>query len=132
MPALIFGAVALLLVGFGGGWGLKGWKDGAEVTLVNSQKDAIKVRNDVLVSENAQCVIDIEGVRNGVAVVTDALAEREKAASAAMKQADVSVAKHKAAMAAIKALPPVPPEQQCAVIEQEQVEYVQKRKVGYE
>lgn len=125
-------AIALLiaaLIGFGSGWGVKGWKDGAEVALVNSQKDALKVRNDVLVSENAQCVIDIEGVRNGVAVVTDALAEREKAASAAMKQAEVMVLQHSAKVNAIKNLPPVPPapEAQCAAIVQEQEDYVQSR-----
>lgn len=33
MQALIFGAVSLLMIGFGGGWLIKGWKNGAEVAL---------------------------------------------------------------------------------------------------
>lgn len=47
MGGILFGAVALLLAGLGGGWLIKDYKDGAEVALINSQKDALKVRNDV-------------------------------------------------------------------------------------
>lgn len=34
MLDIFIGAIALFAVGFGSGWGVKGWKDGAEVALV--------------------------------------------------------------------------------------------------
>ena len=42
MFGLILGAVALLVIGFGGGWGVKHWKDGAEIALVNSQNSLMR------------------------------------------------------------------------------------------
>lgn len=123
MLGLIIGAVALILVGFGGGWGVKDWKDGAQIALVNSQKAALESRNGQLVASNDRCATDIEGVRKGVAVVVAQVEERERAASTAMKEADVLVAARKKEIAVIKNLPPVPPEPeaQCAAIVQEQI-----------
>ena len=108
MLGLIAGAIALLFVGFAGGWSIKGWKAGAEIALVNSQKAALESRNSILETANGNCAMDIEGVRNGVAVITDAVAEREKAASDAMRAAQVTIAQHSARAKAIKELPPVP------------------------
>ena len=68
MRALIFGAVALLLIGSGGGWLIKHRKDGAEIALVNSQNQDLESRNSQLVASNARYAIDIEGMRKGVAV----------------------------------------------------------------
>ena len=61
---------------------MKHWKDGAEIALVNSQKAALEFRNSILETANGNCAIDIEGVRNSVAIVVQQVAEREKAASA--------------------------------------------------
>jgi len=49
--------------------------------------------------------MDIEGVRNGVAIVVQQVEEREKAASDTMKGAQLLVAQHSAKAAAIKNLP---------------------------
>lgn len=128
MP-LIAIIVVSVLVGFGSGWGVKGWKDGAEVALAVSAKEKVESRNAILEAANTSCATDIEGVRKGVAVVIGQVEERERAASAAMKAADVVVAERKKEIAAIKNLPQVPPEPeaQCAAIVREQIDYVQKR-----
>jgi hypothetical protein len=39
MLGLIIGAVALLIVGFGGSWGVKHWKDGAEAPTGSDRLD---------------------------------------------------------------------------------------------
>jgi hypothetical protein len=120
--------VALIFIaGFGGGWGVKGWKDGAEVAHAVSEKEKVESHNAILQTANANCATDIDGVRQGVKVITDAVAEREKAASEAMKNAQVLAGKHVVQIAAIKALPIVPEVGQCAAIIKEQKEYVQNR-----
>lgn len=115
-------AAIIFFVGAGGGWAVKDWKDGAEIARLES-------REAVATQANAQCAQDIAGVRQGVQVITDAVAEREKAASAAMRDAETVVAKHKTVVAGIKALPPVPaePEAQCKAIIEEQKAYVAAR-----
>lgn len=114
-------------VGFGGGWVVKNWKDGAEIALVNSQKADLESQNSILVTANTNCATDIEGVKSAVGVITKGVEEREKAASEAMKNAQALAGKHAAQIAAIKALPVVPEAGQCAAIVQEQKEYVQNR-----
>jgi hypothetical protein len=125
-------AAVIFSAGFGAGWGVKGWKDGAEVALAESAKDKAESRSAILETANGECQTDIEGVRQGVKVITDAVAEREKAAADAMKNAETLTAKHKATVVSIKALQPVPAAQdaQCAAIVQEQKEYVQNRHSG--
>lgn len=82
----LFGMLlAAALVGAGGGWLIKDWKDGAEVAIAKSEKERVESRNAILVAANTSCTTDIEGVRKGVAVIVSQVEEREKAASAAMK-----------------------------------------------
>jgi len=115
-------AAIIFVVGAGSGWAVKDWKDGAEIAGLESSNEAMKSAND-------RCATDIEGVKSAVGVITQGVEEREKAASAAMRDAETLVAKHKAAVAAIKVLPPVPaePEAQCKAIIEEQKEYVAQR-----
>lgn len=122
--------VISLLVGFGGGWGVKGWKDGAGIALANSEKAAVESKNAILVTANGNCATDIDGVKKGVAVVVAQVEAREKAASDAMTAADAKIAQRKVKV--ITQLPPVPltPDAQCAAIFKEQIEYVQERKIG--
>lgn len=96
---------------------------------MESGKRDLESPNAILVAENGRCAVDIEGVRKGVAVAVPQVEERERAALAAMTAADVLVAERKKEIAAIKNLPPVPPEPeaQCAAIVQEQINYVQSR-----
>ena len=105
MPALIFGAVSLLMVGFGSGWLIKDWKDGADVALAVVAKEKVESRNAILEAANTNCATDIKGVKSAVGVITKSVEEREKAASASMRDAETLVAKRKATIAAIKALP---------------------------
>jgi hypothetical protein len=116
-------AAIIFAAGVGTGWAVKDWKDGAEIARLES-------REAVATQANAQCATDIEGVKSAVGVITKGVEDREKAASAAMRDAETVVAKHKAMVAAIKVLPPVPaePEAQCKAIIEEQVQYVESRK----
>jgi hypothetical protein len=127
--ALIAIILASLIVGFGGGWGVKGWEDGTEIALAVSAKERVESRNSILESANRNCATDIEGVKSAVGVITKGVEEREKAASEAMKNAQALAGKHVAHIAAIKALPPVPAatDAQCDAIIQEQKDYVQNR-----
>lgn len=132
MPVIAIYAIVAAVIfsaGFGTGWGVKGWKDGAEVAHAVSEKEKVESHNAILQTANANCATDIAGVRQGVKVITDAVAEREKAASDAMKNAEVTISRHKTVAAATKSLSPVSPEPdaQCAAIIREQKEYVQNR-----
>jgi hypothetical protein len=129
---MAFWAIILLtfLGGAGSGWLVKHWKDGAEIALIKSEKQTLTDRNAILENANGQCQTDIAGVRQGVKVITDAVTEREKAASEAMKNAQALAGKHVAQIAAIKALPIVPEAGRCDAIIQEQKEYVQNRHSG--
>jgi hypothetical protein len=120
-------AAVIFSAGFGAGWVVKDWKDGAEVAHAVSEKEKVESHNAILQTANENCASDIAGVRKGVKVITDAVAEREKAASEAMKNAETLTGKHVAQIAAIKALPIVPEAGQCDAIIQEQKEYVQNR-----
>jgi hypothetical protein len=129
-PAIqIIIALVIALVGFGGGWGVKGWKDGATVAQANSDKERVESKNAILETANGNCATDIEGVKKGVAVVVAQVEEREKAASDAMTAADVKI-KQRNIKVKIKELPTIPPapDAQCAAIVQEQIKYVQGRK----
>jgi hypothetical protein len=132
MPLIaIYAIVAgvILSVGFGIGWGVKGWKDGAEVARAVSEKEKVEARNSILSDANDQCQTNIESVKKSVKGITDAVAAREKSAAEAMNSADALIARHKAVAAATKSLPPVPatPDVQCTAIVQEQQEYVKTR-----
>lgn len=122
-------AVAVV-IGFGGGWGVKGWKDGAEIALAVAAKEKVESRNAILDAANTSCATDIQGVREGVKLITDAVGEREKAASAAMRQAQIAAAKHTQAVREIHNAPAIPVAQQCQAIEREQIEYVKNRKAN--
>jgi hypothetical protein len=118
-------AAIIFFVGAGAGWAVKDWKDGAQIARLESDNSTLKAAND-------NCASDIEGVKSAVWVITQGVEERERAASEAMKSAETLAAQHKAAVAAIKALPPVPaePEAQCKAIIEEQREYVASRRAG--
>jgi|GEM_PF-2505857 len=130
----IFALIAIILgslaVGFGSGWGVKGWKDGATVERAQSEQRQVEDKNAILATANSGCATDIEGVKKGVAVVVAHVEEREKAASNAMKAADVVVAQHKVKAAMIKKLPTIAqaPAAQCGAIIREQIDYVRERK----
>jgi hypothetical protein len=128
--ALVGALLAAVLLGFGGGWGVKGWKDGATVEIAKSEQRQVEDKNAILVTANSGCATDIEGVKKGVAVVVAHVEEREKAASDAMKEADVVVAQHRVKVATIKKLPTIAqtPAAQCGAIIREQIDYVRERK----
>lgn len=62
-------AAVLLSIGAVGGWAIKSWKDGAEVAHIESKNARLESRISILETANGNCAMDIEGVRNGVAIV---------------------------------------------------------------
>lgn len=127
MPiALILGlAVA---IGFGSGWGVKGWKDEAQIAQVNTQKAALVSRMAIVDAANVRCAIDVEGVKKSMAIIVSQADEREKAASDAMKAADLKIAERRARIR-ISRLPQVAAtrDAQCEAMIQEQIDYVRER-----
>lgn len=111
---------ASLLIGFGGGWMVNDWRNGAEIQRLQS-------RDAVLAAANDQCAVDVQFAQAGVKQVTDALAAKELEADAAMKRAQLSAKKHSDLAAEIRNGPNRPGESQCDAIIREQREYVQSR-----
>lgn len=108
-------------IGFGGGWIVKGWKDGEKIERLES-------RSAVAEANNKQCEVDIADVRKGVAGMLDAATERTKKAEAAMLDAQAKAMKHSATAITIKAAPIRQGESECETVFREQKEYVQNRR----
>lgn len=113
--------IASLLAGFGGGWMIKDWKDGAEIARLNSV-------NSIMSAANQRCETDIETVRSSVKRITDSATAREDAAAKAMSKAEIVARRHELKAKAIQAAPIVPEESMCDAIVREQTEYVQSRR----
>jgi hypothetical protein len=126
--ALIGIIIASLLVGFGGGWVIKGWEDSAELAMVKSDNNKLSDRNSYLVNANDRCKVDIESVKASAKEIAKAAAGREEAAKVAMSQAEVLAAKHSRTAVMIKAAPNVPENEQCNAIVKEQIKYVENRR----
>jgi hypothetical protein len=116
------------LGGFGGGWLVKDWKDGAEVAVAKSEKKEVESHNAILTTANDTCKTDIDAVQKGVVTITEAVAAREQAAVAAMATAQDLADRHKQAARQIQAAPSRPAENQCNELIQEQIDYVKSRR----
>ncbi len=114
-------AAGSAIAGFGGGWAVNGWRIGVEIAALQS-------RDAVVTAANVQCETDVITVKAGVKEVTDALAEKKKAADAAMKDAQFWAGKHSRLAQEVNAYQALPGETQCQTIEREQIEYVQSRR----
>jgi len=112
--------IVILLVGFGGGWAVHGWKTDAKITKM---EERVRIAD----AENKQCEIDVKSARAGVKQITDALATKERDAQAAMTLAQVSAKKHSDLAAEIRNGPNRAGESRCDAIIREQKEYVQNR-----
>ena len=86
--------IVIFAVGAGSGWAVKDWKDGAQIALIESEKQSLKERNETLVVSNGQCKTDIEAVRQSVAGIEKAADDRVKAAEAEMTKAQKTAAWH--------------------------------------
>jgi hypothetical protein len=116
--SLLLSLLVAALVGAGGTWVVKDWKDGAEIARIRSQKNDAEARNSILDAANQQCGTDIASVRQSLSDLAKAVEERGKAAEAAMVEARPKAEKHSRAAAVIKQLPPpVPQDQQLNVLQ---------------
>lgn len=116
-------ALVSAVTGFGGGWAVKGWKDGAEVARVES-------RDAVLTTANEQCGIDVEDVQKGVQQIAKHYEDKLQAANAEAVKAAPEAKKHTDRAATIISAPMPAEKSQCEVIIEEQEEYVQIRNTG--
>lgn len=123
MPILliIIIIVSSLLVGSGIGWTVKDWQTGAKMKVLES-------RDAVVTAANQQCAADVVAVQTGVKDVTDALDAKQRAAEAAMKDAQYWASKHSRLAEEVNTYQARPGETQCETIEREQAEYVQSRR----
>ncbi|SEO77160.1 hypothetical protein [Nitrosovibrio sp. Nv6] len=112
--------IVILLAGFGGGWTVHGWKTDAQITKM---EERVRIAD----AANAKCATDIGTVQAGVKEVTGALVAKEKAAAAAMKDAQYWAAQHSRLAEEVNTYQARPGETQCQTIEREQKEYVQNR-----
>lgn len=126
MPTVLF-LVALALgsalVGFGGGWAVKGWKDGSHVAKVEA-------RDAVLTTANEQCGIDVEDVQKGVQQLAKHYEDKLQAAKAEAAKATPEAKKHTDRAITIIAAPIPEDGDQCTAIIKEQEAYVQSRHTG--
>lgn len=110
-----------LLVGFGGGWTVKDWKDGSKIKH-------LEWRAEVSRAANVECKADIADVRQSVAGMVKAAEDRAQKAESAMLKAEDKAAKHTAAAKAIREAPVRQDEPMCDAVFREQKEYVQARR----
>lgn len=115
-------AAVIFTAGFGSGWSVKDWKDGAKIAQLES-------RDAVVTAANEKCGQDVIAVQASVKEITKAATDREAAAKDAMVKAQQSASRHKdRADKIIYGLPPKPDETICDAVEREQLEYVESRK----
>ncbi|ODT75476.1 MAG: hypothetical protein ABS69_10700 [Nitrosomonadales bacterium SCN 54-20] len=116
-------AALIAVISFGSGWKVHSWKSGAKMAELES-------RDAVVTEANKQCKKDVKAAQAGIKQVTDALAEKEHEAQAAMLSAKEEAKKRSEMARKIKNAPIQEGETQCQAVEREQLEYVEARRDG--
>ena len=116
--ALVIAFIAVFAFGIVTGWTVNSWRNGAEIARLQS-------RDAVVTAANEQCGKDVVSVQAGVKQVTDALAEKSRAAEDAMQKAKVEARRRQVQAGEVNSLPIREGETQCQAVEREQREYVQ-------
>lgn len=128
LEAWLAAIAAALLVGFGGGWTVKDWKDSGDLKeargVIATQKQSLAT----LDGANKRCTAGVEDVKTAVKGFIDAGTERAAAAQAAMERAAAAAQGHEAA--AKSALNRVQPAKgkECETAAAEATAYAKKRK----
>lgn len=107
-------------VAFGSGWAVNGWR-------MDGKMHKLDTANTVLVAANDRCAADIQLVRAAMHDMTAAVAQREKNAADAQREAQPEAEIHTRRAKTIRAMAPVPLDMQCEAIKEEQLLYVQSR-----
>jgi hypothetical protein len=125
--ALIIAFLAVFAVGNISGGVIMHWKNGAQIAIITSEKQALESQNDILTAANQECANNVVAVQSGVKDVTDALDGKKQAAATAMKGVQYWAAQYDRLAREVNGLPIRPDETQCQAVEREQKEYLEKR-----
>lgn len=121
-PWIITVAVAVAsAISFAAGYVASNWHDGAQI-------ERLKGQNELLQSAGGKCAADIKNVRTAMQAIAAEADERVRQAEEAMNKIEPQVKERTVTITKIKTLPPVPPDQQCEAIKEEQTEYVAWRR----
>lgn len=121
-PAIAIGiAIAIALLSFGGGFAIADWRMSGKV-------EKLQGNNNLLSDANSKCAVDVQNAQTAMQAMTAVSQERERQAQESMRQAQPQVEQRTATITRIRALPPVPLDQQCEAIKQEQIAYVKGRR----
>jgi len=120
--------VGLVLVGFGAGWTVNGWRLSGEVARLEGTVDTQKQSLETYEGANKRCTESVADVKGAVKGIADEAKARADAAAKAMQAAAVEAGKHhEAAKAALnRPLPAAGTE--CDSTAREAAAYAKKRK----
>lgn len=111
------------------GWTVQGWKMGAQLERERGEVKRLDAQVAIFSAANEKCGIDVTAVKDAVKDVVDAGLAAADRARVAMDRAAKTSAGHLGRAENILNRPPVPLEQQCAVLMKEQREYVDERRL---
>lgn len=120
-PVIAAIVAGMLFVSFGTGFAIENWRKGAEI-------ERLKGQNELLQSAGGKCATDIKNVRAAMQAIAAEADERVHQAEEAMNKVEPQVKERTVTITKIKTLPPVPLDQQCEAIKEEQTEYVAWRR----
>ena len=114
-------AAAAGATGFASGWQINGWRLGPKIERLAGEASALR-------SANARCGVNVAEVRDAVAGIVKAADDRAEQARKGIEKAEAAAIVHINRAAGIIKRPPVPPEKQCDVVRDEQLDYVRMRR----
>lgn len=121
-PAILAVVVAISsAVAFAAGYLVSNWRDGAQIERLSGQ-------NKMLETVSGKCETDVKNIRGAMQAIQAEAEERVRQAEEAMNKIDPQVKERTVTITKIKTLPPVPMDQQCEAIKEEQTEYVAWRR----
>lgn len=122
--------VGLVLVGFGAGWTVQGWRLGAEVAELQGTVDTQKQGLATFEGANQRCVAGLDDVKRSVKGYVDAAAARTDAAAKAIAAAAEAARAHEKAAADALARPLPAAGKECEAMVQEALDMAKRRRGG--
>jgi hypothetical protein len=121
-------AAVLVVLGFGSGWMVNGWRLGEDLAAKDTTIARLQGANTALEAANKQCAVNVDAVQTAVKEVVEEAQKVNDKAVAAMNRAAGAAARHQKKAEEFLTASRVPPEQQCADIMKKQADYVEYRR----
>lgn len=128
--AVAVGVTAALVVGFGAGWTVNGWRLSGSINKLQGITETQKQGMDELAGANRNCIAGVGGIKDAVREIADDSKARSDAAAKAMAAAAKDAQVHLAAAKDALNRPPAAKGKECEAIAAEASAYAKKRKAA--